>query len=77
MLRRMVTIARREYSAMPADPLGGRVNNPCSYHEALDTVRSIPIDMEPFNHTSQVQLADTFLSIAESLKSPRAALMSR
>ncbi|KIM22917.1 hypothetical protein M408DRAFT_332686 [Serendipita vermifera MAFF 305830] len=57
-LRRMATIAKEVYDTAPADPLAPTGVNPCSFTSALDTV----------------QLASTFLSLAESLKNPRAAL---
>lgn len=43
ILKRMATIARDEYGAMPPDPLMGDTGNPCSFHEALDTVGTIII----------------------------------
>ncbi|PVF98362.1 hypothetical protein CPB86DRAFT_825740 [Serendipita vermifera] len=57
-LRRMATIANEVYASAPRDPLAPAGVNPCGYTAALDTV----------------QLANTFMSIAESLKNPRAAL---
>jgi hypothetical protein len=43
ILKRMATIARDEYAAIPPDPLMGNTSNPCSFHEALDTVRTLLI----------------------------------
>ncbi|PVF92927.1 hypothetical protein CPB86DRAFT_144289 [Serendipita vermifera] len=57
-LRRMAAIANEVYASAPRDPLAPAGVNPCGYTAALDTV----------------QLANTFMSIAESLKNPRAAL---
>ncbi|CCA69193.1 hypothetical protein PIIN_03093 [Serendipita indica DSM 11827] len=57
-LERMTQIATEIYDSAPPDPLLPAGVNPCSFHSALDTV----------------QLANTYLSIAESLGNPRAAL---
>lgn len=57
-LERMTQIATETYDSAPPDPLLPAGVNPCSFHSALDTV----------------QLANTYLSIAESLGNPRAAL---
>ncbi|KIM19431.1 hypothetical protein M408DRAFT_31230 [Serendipita vermifera MAFF 305830] len=57
-LRRMATIAKEVYDTVPANPLAPTGVNPCSFTSALNTV----------------QLASTFLSLAESLRNPRAAL---
>ncbi|KAG8930696.1 hypothetical protein FRC01_002390, partial [Tulasnella sp. 417] len=56
-LRRMVTVAERVAQDAPRDPLTPVV--PCSYSDAIDTIR----------------LAETFINIADSLKKPRAALL--
>ncbi|KAG9001922.1 hypothetical protein FRB90_011463 [Tulasnella sp. 427] len=56
-LRRMVTVAERVVQDAPRDPLAPLV--PCSYSDAMDTIR----------------LAETFINIADSLKKPRAALL--
>ncbi|KIO18763.1 hypothetical protein M407DRAFT_224787 [Tulasnella calospora MUT 4182] len=56
-LRRMVTVAERVAQDAPRDPLSPVV--PCSYSDAMDTIR----------------LAETFINIADSLKKPRAALL--
>ncbi|KAG8901723.1 hypothetical protein FRC00_005050 [Tulasnella sp. 408] len=56
-LRRMVTVAERVAQDAPRDPLAPVV--PCSYSDAMDTIR----------------LAETFINIADSLKKPRAALL--
>ncbi|KAF8122279.1 hypothetical protein EV363DRAFT_1274846 [Boletus edulis] len=59
-LRRMAKIARDAQKNAPRDPLApATAAIPSSYTEALDTV----------------QLAQTFLGIAESLRKPRGALM--
>ncbi|PVF95046.1 hypothetical protein CPB86DRAFT_739378 [Serendipita vermifera] len=57
-LRRMTDIATDIYDTAPPDPLLPAGENPCSFTEAKDTV----------------ELAKTYLSIAESLSNPRAAL---
>ncbi|KAG8926003.1 hypothetical protein FRC01_009457, partial [Tulasnella sp. 417] len=56
-LRRMITVAERVAQDAPRDPLSPVV--PCSYSDAMDTIR----------------LAETFINIADSLKKPRAALL--
>lgn len=60
VLRRMAALAAEVWDAAPKDPLVAPGPNPCAFHDALDTI----------------QLADTFLAIASSLKNPRAALAS-
>ncbi|KAG8854044.1 hypothetical protein FRB91_004122 [Serendipita sp. 411] len=60
-LERMTNIAREIFEAAPADPLIPPGVNHCSFHNAVDTV----------------QLANTYLSIADSLFNPRAALRLR
>ncbi|PVF91137.1 hypothetical protein CPB86DRAFT_409853 [Serendipita vermifera] len=57
-LRRIATVAGEVYESAPPDPLAPVGVNPCTYTSALSTV----------------QLANTFMNIAESLKNPRAAL---
>ncbi|KAG8855500.1 hypothetical protein FRB96_007004 [Tulasnella sp. 330] len=56
-LRRMVAVAEQVAQAAPRDPLSPLI--PCSYTDAIDTIR----------------LAETFLHIADSLKKPRASLI--
>ncbi|KAF8607201.1 hypothetical protein BDV93DRAFT_520086 [Ceratobasidium sp. AG-I] len=60
-LRQMVNIAREVYASAPQDALGPARGNPCSYTNAIDTI----------------QLADTFLGIANSLQKPRASLIGQ
>ncbi|KIM19570.1 hypothetical protein M408DRAFT_203176 [Serendipita vermifera MAFF 305830] len=57
-LQRMTAIAHDIYETAPPDPLVPAGTNPCAFSAALDTV----------------QLAKTYLSIADSLGNPRAAL---
>ncbi|KAG8834731.1 hypothetical protein FRC17_007455 [Serendipita sp. 399] len=58
-LRRMAAVAKDVYDEAPEDPLAPLSGaSPCTFNEALDSV----------------QLADTFIRIATSLKNPRAAL---
>jgi hypothetical protein len=72
-LRRMATIAGEVYDAAPRDPLAPSGPNPCSFSSALDTV-SVETLSSTATYCHQVQLASTFLGLAESLKNPRAAL---
>ncbi|PVF98363.1 hypothetical protein CPB86DRAFT_733118 [Serendipita vermifera] len=61
VLRRMAALAAEAWDAVPEDPLLPSGPNPCAFHDAFDTI----------------QLADTFLAIASSLKNPRAALATK
>ncbi|KAG8792429.1 hypothetical protein FRC12_006144 [Ceratobasidium sp. 428] len=58
-LRQMANIAHEVYASAPQDVLGAARGNPCTYANAIDSV----------------QLADTFLGIANSLQKPRASLI--
>ncbi|EUC60520.1 cytochrome P450 family protein, putative [Rhizoctonia solani AG-3 Rhs1AP] len=60
-LRRMADIAHEVFASAPQDVLTAARGNPCAYTRALDSV----------------QLADTFLGIANSLQKPRASLMNQ
>ena len=76
-LRRMVQIAMEIHDAAPRDPLAPP-GNPCSYSEALDTVRHVESLGEYLcSQRRQIQLANTFLAIADSLHNPRATLKRR
>ncbi|KAG8783755.1 hypothetical protein FRC15_004586 [Serendipita sp. 397] len=57
-LIKMAEIAKEVWDTAPPDPLNPSAKNPCCYSPAINTI----------------QLATTFLNIAESLKNPRAAL---
>jgi len=57
-LRRMVDIAEEVYATAPRDPLAPADGRSCTFTSALGTI----------------QLANTFMTIAGSLKKPRAAL---
>jgi len=57
-LRRMAQIATEVHRRAPRDPLSPAGQDPCSFSRAIDTI----------------QLATTFLHIADSLKGKRAAL---
>ena len=72
-LRRMVQIATEIYDAAPRDPFA-YLDIPCSYSEALDTVRHSSQLLNRNSQPFQVQLVNTFLAIADSLHNPRAAL---
>ncbi|QRW13376.1 E3 ubiquitin-protein ligase TRIP12 [Ceratobasidium sp. AG-Ba] len=58
-LRKMADIAREVYASAPQDVLSVARGNPCTYTNAIDSI----------------QLADTFLGIANSLQKPRASLI--
>ncbi|KDN38013.1 hypothetical protein RSAG8_09786, partial [Rhizoctonia solani AG-8 WAC10335] len=60
-LRRMAEIAHEVYASAPQDVLTAARGNPCAYTNAIDSI----------------QLADTFLGIANSLQKPRASLMNQ
>ncbi|CAE6456078.1 unnamed protein product [Rhizoctonia solani] len=60
-LRRMAEIAHEVYASAPQDVLMAARGNPCAYTNAIDSI----------------QLADTFLGIANSLQKPRASLMNQ
>lgn len=57
-LRRMAAIADEVYATAPRDPLAPPVGSACTFSNAVDTI----------------QLASTFMSIAQSLQNTRAAL---
>jgi hypothetical protein len=71
-MERMVTIALDAQSEMPA--LTSALS---SFHEALDSVGRFSCFETAICsiHVLQVQLSQTFLGIAESLRKPRGALM--
>ncbi|KAG9090109.1 hypothetical protein FRC06_001223 [Ceratobasidium sp. 370] len=58
-LRQMARIAHEVYASAPQDVLSVARGNPCAYTNAVDSI----------------QLADTFLGIANSLQKPRASLI--
>ncbi|KAG9119442.1 hypothetical protein FRC07_005531 [Ceratobasidium sp. 392] len=58
-LRQMANIAHEVYASAPQDVLSAARGNPCQYTNAIDSI----------------QLADTFLGIADSLQKPRASLI--
>ncbi|KAB5590852.1 hypothetical protein CTheo_5695 [Ceratobasidium theobromae] len=58
-LRQMARIAQEVYSSAPRDTRNATQDNPCSYHNAIDSI----------------QLATTFLTISNSLQKPRASLI--
>ncbi|KAB5588316.1 hypothetical protein CTheo_8242 [Ceratobasidium theobromae] len=58
-LRQMAKIAQEVYSSAPRDARNATRENPCSYHNAIDSI----------------QLATTFLAISNSLQKPRASLI--
>ncbi|CUA74082.1 E3 ubiquitin-protein ligase TRIP12 [Rhizoctonia solani] len=60
-LRRMAEIAHEVFASAPQDVLTVGRGNPCGYANAIDSI----------------QLADTFLGIANSLQKPRASLMNQ
>ncbi|KAJ1300985.1 hypothetical protein OPQ81_003409 [Rhizoctonia solani] len=60
-LRRMAEIAHEVFASAPQDVLTAGRGNPCGYANAIDSI----------------QLADTFLGIANSLQKPRASLMNQ
>ncbi|CAE7194406.1 unnamed protein product [Rhizoctonia solani] len=60
-LREMVQIAAEVYASAPRNALGNIQGDPCAYHNAVDSI----------------QLADTFLGIANSLHKPRASLIGQ
>ncbi|KAG8710301.1 hypothetical protein FRC08_017344 [Ceratobasidium sp. 394] len=60
-LRQMANIAQNVYASAPRDPLTAARGNPCAYSNAIDSI----------------QLANTFLGIANSLQKPRASLIGR
>ncbi|CAE6468707.1 unnamed protein product, partial [Rhizoctonia solani] len=60
-LRRMAEIAHEVFASAPQDVLTAARGNPCAYTNAIDSI----------------QLADTFLGIANSLQKPRASLMNQ
>ena len=71
-MERMVTVALDVQSKTPA--LTGA---PSSFHEALDSVGRLSWFKSAIGsiHILQVQLSQTFLGIAESLRKTRGALM--
>ena len=71
-MERMVTVALDAQSETPA--LTGPLS---SFHEALDSVGRFSCFETAICsiHVLQVQLSQTFLGIAESLRKPRGALM--
>ena len=70
----MVQIATELNDSAPRDPFA-YPDIPCSYSEALDTVRHSKVSCLVQAHNPfQVQLVNTFLAIADSLHNPRAAL---
>lgn len=60
-LRRMAEIAHEVFASAPQDVLTAARGNPCAYTNAIDSI----------------QLADTFLGIANTLQKPRASLMNQ
>lgn len=71
-MERMVTVALDVQSKTPA-----LASAPSSFHEALNSVGRFPwltLHVVPI-YILQVQLSQTFLGIAESLRKPRGALM--
>lgn len=74
----MVQIATEIHDAAPRDPLMP-LGNPCSYSEALDSVRRTGQCLSECSayDVHQIQLANTFLAIADSLHNPRATLKRR
>ena len=71
-MKHMVTVALDAQSKTPA-----LTSAQSSFHEALDSVGRFSYttpscDFDPY---PQVQLSQTFLGIAESLRKPRGALM--
>jgi hypothetical protein len=72
----MATIAKEVYEGAPADPSQHSGPTPCSYNTALDTVSISSLSQNFIHALIQVQLVDTFINIAASLKNPRAALAS-
>ncbi|KAJ1300981.1 hypothetical protein OPQ81_003405 [Rhizoctonia solani] len=60
-LRRMAEIAHEVFASAPQDVLTAARGNPCAYANAIDSI----------------QLADTFLGIANTLQKPRASLMNQ
>jgi hypothetical protein len=76
----MANLALDIQTNAPRNQMGSAATSiPSSFTIALDTVRRlIPPDMIRKSHhidTIQVQLAETFLGIAESLRKPRGSLM--
>ena len=71
-LKRMITVALDAQSKTPA-----LASAPSSFHEALDSVGHFSRFKLVMNLIDilQVQLSQTFLGIAESLRKPRGALM--
>ncbi|KAG8795907.1 hypothetical protein FRC12_008162 [Ceratobasidium sp. 428] len=57
----MANIAQSIYASAPQDAFAAARGNPCSYSNALDSI----------------QLASTFLGIADSLQKPRASLIGQ
>jgi hypothetical protein len=77
ILRRMAQLATDIQNRAPPDPLHPAV--PSSYTEALDTVSKFR-NHSYLKHLSdhdktQIQLAQTFLGLAESLRKPRGSLI--
>ena len=68
-MERMVTVARDAQGETPALP--------SSFHEALDSVGRLSWFETAMcsTHVLQVQLSETFLGIADSLRKPRGALI--
>ncbi|KEP46929.1 von willebrand factor type A domain protein, partial [Rhizoctonia solani 123E] len=67
-LRRMAEIAHEVFASAPQDVLTAGRGNPCGYANAIDSVSDVVF---------KIQLADTFLGIANSLQKPRASLMNQ
>lgn len=68
----MITVALDAQSKTPA-----LTSAPSSFHEALDSVSCFALFKSTLGsiHVLQVQLSQTFLGIAESLRKPRGALL--
>ena len=72
----MADIAREVQANAPQ--VRGVNNNaiPCGFTNAIDTVRSVilPVAISSY-HCFQIQLAQTFLGLAESMRQTRSALI--
>lgn len=72
----MAAVALDIQRGAPVDPAAqGNARIDSSFSEALDSVRIYPDILFCVLTFIQVQLASTFLAIADSLRKPRGALM--
>lgn len=75
-LRRMAKLAEEVYGTVPRGPLSRPGRVPCGYTAAIDTVRMfLRISKLSADLDAQIRLAETFLTIANSLSKPRASLL--